>query len=279
MPRLRSSLLVVSSLLVLGFVLPTTVVGQSRHGRPFHVLSAVPRAVGVHEVGLGFEYHVDLEPVPLLGTKVEGEVLKAGVISHLVGTGHVNILAEGVAYQTFDPNEAEFDSDSEIGDSALWAMMGLLPQKGRRPAAGFFFGVKVPNASDESGLGTDETDVHMGIAISHESESHDVRVNLGVSILGDPKAERAQEDLFRFGVAGRHGRRHAFTWQVHGLAFAPEDERNLEQTFAQVGYQLRRDRFRVDASAIFGVIDSDSTGVGLGATWLFGPKGERDGHE
>ena len=61
---------------------------------------------------------------------------------------------------------------------------------------------KLPNASNENGLGTDITDFYASLLVGKTVQSMRVVGNVGVAILGDPtSAVPAQNDLMTFGVS------------------------------------------------------------------------------
>jgi hypothetical protein len=57
---------------------------------------------------------------------------------------------------------------------------------GARPAMAVRFWTRLPNAENESGLGTDTTDFHFGFAIAKTVQSVRVAGNVGIGILADP---------------------------------------------------------------------------------------------
>ena len=139
-----------------------------------------------------------------------------------------------------------------------------------RPGLGILIGTKLPNASDETGLGTDETDFFLGLALSRSLGVHELRLNLGLAVLGDPSVQASQEDLLTYGLAGRHGERHAFLWEVWGRALS-EDDRDLDEATARLGYGWFGERVHFDASLLVGLEDSSGElGASIGVTWLLG---------
>jgi hypothetical protein len=63
------------------------------------------------------------------------------------------------------------------------------------------FTTKLPNASNESGLGLDTTDFHASLLIAKTVESVRIVTNLGVSILGDPTRGDRQNDVLTYGAS------------------------------------------------------------------------------
>lgn len=69
-------------------------------------------------------------------------------------------------------------------------------------AAALRFEVKLPNAPNDSRLGTDETDLFMLGAVGRRQERWGWAGNLGFGILGDPREAAVQDDVLLFGAAG-----------------------------------------------------------------------------
>ncbi|MHB8766564.1 MAG: hypothetical protein ACYDA8_19815 [Deferrisomatales bacterium] len=96
----------------------------------------------------------------------------------------------------FDPADGasgRYDS----GDLRLWTKLGVAPSWVDGLAV--LFGVKLPNASDDRALGTDETDVFLGALYGFGLGPARADLNLGVGILGDPRRPGAQNDLLTWG--------------------------------------------------------------------------------
>ena len=78
----------------------------------------------------------------------------------------------------------------------------LFGEAGSRPAVGLRFATKLPNASNESGLGHDMTDFFASLLVAKTVQSIRVVGNAGVAILGDPTATvPEQNDLLTFGLS------------------------------------------------------------------------------
>ena len=71
----------------------------------------------------------------------------------------------------------------------------LAGEKGARPALAFSFAVQLPNASNESGLGTDQTEFYSKLLLTKHLGKMAFRGNLGLAILGSPVQPNSQADL------------------------------------------------------------------------------------
>ena len=82
------------------------------------------------------------------------------------------------------------------GDLSLWTKLRFVEEKGSRPAVGLRFGVKLPNAKDEVGLGTDQTNFYAATLIGKTWGKLENHLNLGIAIYDSPFRVREQKDLF-----------------------------------------------------------------------------------
>jgi hypothetical protein len=69
------------------------------------------------------------------------------------------------------------------------------------PPTALHFGVKLPNASLSSGLGTDEADFFGLFLVDEDIAGLRLVGNVGMGILGNPGEERGQDDVFLWDVA------------------------------------------------------------------------------
>ncbi len=196
----------------------------------------IPRGAAVLETYAEF---LDTHAVPFVSP--EGSLLRAPVVSLRYGASdNVELQIEGAAqvWGFVDKNELDGkgEDEHEVGDFTLWTKWLALKEKKKRPAVGLRWGVKLPNVSDESGLGTDETDVYGSVIVSRALGGKSrLDANLGLAILGDPTEVRAQNDVFTYGasltrvmsadtvllmeVAGASGNWHAPPRSVARLGF------------------------------------------------------------
>lgn len=82
------------------------------------------------------------------------------------------------------------------GDLSLWTKIRFVTEKNSRPALGLRFGVKLPNANDEVGLGTDQTNFYAAALMGKSVGRFDSHLNLGIAIYDNPFRARDQKDLF-----------------------------------------------------------------------------------
>ena len=78
---------------------------------------------------------------------------------------------------------------------------GLLGETPSRPAFALRFATRLPNASNESGLGLDTTDFHFQALVGKTVRSIRIVGNVGLGILGDPTRGDNQNDVVLYGVS------------------------------------------------------------------------------
>jgi hypothetical protein len=101
--------------------------------------------------------------------------------------------------QAILPTTFAGDTTSDFGDLLLATKLKLAPEKGIRPAISFQFGVQLPNASNEKGLGNDETEFYSSLLLTKHLGRARISGNLGLAILGSPVQANTQADMLTYG--------------------------------------------------------------------------------
>lgn len=171
----------------------------------------------------------------------------------------------------------DFDGDetTDVDDFIVATKLRLLTESGRRPAIGLRLATKLPNASNESGLGTDMTDFFASLLFAKTVQSIRVVGNGGVAILGDPtSAVPEQNDLMTFGLSVARAMTTAteLVGEVNGrlnLASDDPDPGAENRATLRMGGRYTRGSVRVDAAVLIGMTSRDP-GIGLttGFTWV-----------
>lgn len=243
---------------------------QSLEGHPFRTLSPTPLRSGGHVFELGLEHRSSAVPQPLLSDE-EGDLTRVPEMRYRIGFGRAELSVGLPGWQSFSPDSPLLDDESEVGDVSFWVTVNALPQRRSRIALGFALGAKLPNASDESGLGTDESDTFLAFLMGHSARDFEWRLNLGLAILGDPLVDSSQEDLLTYGLAFRHGRRHCFAWEIYGRTMSSDDARELEESTLEAGYLFVGRRVSAEISLLAGLTEnSGDLGASAGVAWRFG---------
>jgi hypothetical protein len=92
-------------------------------------------------------------------------------------------------------------STTDTDDLVIGAKIRIAPEATTRPAFGFRFATKLPNANNESGLGLDTTDFFASVLAGKTAQSVRIVGNIGFAILGDPTNGNRQNDVVTYGVS------------------------------------------------------------------------------
>jgi hypothetical protein len=167
------------------------------------------------------------------------------------------------------------DSTSDVDDIVVATKIRLFAEKEQRPAIGLRFATKLPNASNESGLGLDTTDFYMSLLGGKTVQSIRVVANVGFGILSDPTSGNRQNDVLTYGIsAARATTREAeIVAEVNGRVstrssgpFPGTESRGV----ARIGGRYTRGPVRLDAAVAIGLTAVDPTiGFTAGFTYVF----------
>lgn len=165
------------------------------------------------------------------------------------------------------------DTTQDSGDLSVSMKIKFLNEAPGRPAMGFRFSTRLPNASNESGLGQDTTDFLSQIIVGKTVQSFRIVFNGGLLIQDDPTNLARQDDLMVYNVSlaraltsssevvGEYvGRRN---W---GRIITPgADSRGL----VRVGARYTRGNVRVDGAMTFAAFGNEPAhGFTAGVTWV-----------
>lgn len=165
--------------------------------------------------------YAELQRTPLVAYRhPKGELLRLPVMSARVNP------ADDVEIQVSAPAQLWSYGDdgvkrNETGDIVLGTKWAAFRERGPLPGAGVRWTVKLPNASDQTGLGTDQPDVGAQLLVSRTLGSRlQLDGNMGLLIMGDPTHQVDQVDVFTYGVAasGRISDRLAGVFEVAGMS-------------------------------------------------------------
>ena len=166
-------------------------------------------------------------------------------------------------------------STSDVEDTIVATKIRVFQETGNRPAFGIRFATKLPNASNESGLGTDTTDFFVSILAAKTVQSIRVVGNIGVGILSDPTFGSRQNDVVTYGVSFARAltSKAELVGEVNGRGSTrsggplPGTE---SRGLLKFGGRYTQGTIRFDAGAFFGMTTLDPTvGFTLGFTYVF----------
>jgi hypothetical protein len=145
----------------------------------------------------------------------------------------------------------------------------------KRPSLGIRFATKLPNASNESGLGTDTTDFYTSILAAKTVQSIRIVGNIGVGILTDPTFASRQNDVLTYGVSFARALTPAaeIVGEINGRASTRENgplPGTETRGIMKFGGRYTVGTLRYDAGLFFGLTTIDPTvGFTIGATYVF----------
>lgn len=174
---------------------------------PLPVESSELLAPGFARLDLGTSYFLD-QPFPLSG--LEGHLLKFGNLRFAVALSEfVELQTDGTLLNLLDvtKRDSAFHSDitstatptGDIGDFTVWTKFGVLSEYRSGIGLSVRFGVQLPNASNESGLGIDEMNFYASVLFQKHLAGL-WTFNAGLGILGDPTVLGQQHDVFIYGL-------------------------------------------------------------------------------
>ena len=163
----------------------------------------------------------------------------------------------------------------DVEDIVVATKIRLASETEGRPAIGVRFATKLPNASNESGLGLDTTDFYMTLLGAKTVESIRVVGNFGFGILADPVIGNRQNDVLTYGLSFAR----AVTQQAEivgevvgristrsGDPFPGTESRGL----VKIGGRYTISSVRFDAAGYAGLTSIDPTfGFTVGVTYVF----------
>ena len=163
----------------------------------------------------------------------------------------------------------------DVEDTVVATKIRLVSETASGPAIGLRFATKLPNASNESGLGLDTTDFYMTLLAAKTVQSIRVVGNFGFGILADPTIGNRQNDVLTYGLSFAR----AMTQQAEivgevvgristrsGDPFPGTESRGL----VKIGGRYTVSSVRFDAAAYVGLTSIDPTfGFTAGVTYVF----------
>ena len=167
------------------------------------------------------------------------------------------------------------DRTTDVEDLVIGTKVRLLSETAGRPAIGIRFATKLPNASNENGIGLDTTDFFASVLIGKTVQSIRVVGNAGLGILGDPTQGHRQNDVLTYGLslARAVAQGVEVVGEINGHANLRDGDPppGTESRGAmRVGGRFTRGTVRIDGGLILGLTSRDpSLGMTAGLTWVF----------
>jgi hypothetical protein len=277
--RLVSSIVCCTA--VLTFAVPQLARGQQRP-----LVTEDPEPIGAGRVliegGLDFGHN---QEYPASGLK--GDLWRVPTIGISVGLSSIaELQIDGAPFQQLNitaRKDAPLTSlltttgttTHDVDDIVLATKIRIMPESANWPAVGIRFATKLPNASNESGLGLDTTDFYASLLGAKTVQSIRVVGNLGVGILADPTSGNRQNDDLTYGlsVARAMTQQSELVGELNGRVstrsgnpFPGTESRGI----MKFGGRYTHGTLRLDAAVFFGLTTVDPTiGFTTGFTYVF----------
>ena len=165
------------------------------------------------------------------------------------------------------------DSTHDVEDIVLATKIRVAAEGPSRPSFGVRFATKLPNASNENGLGLDTTDFFASLLLGKTVQSIRFVGNVGLGILADPVDGNRQNDVLTYGTSVARALRQGLelVGELNGrLSTRDNAPIGTESRGAmRLGARFTKSTVRVDVGVIFGLTSRDpSVGLTAGATWV-----------
>ena len=248
------------------------------------LLTEDPETVGAGRVLLegGIEYDRDAM-YPVSG--LQGNLLRLPILGMSIGVSSIaEIQIDQVSFSRLtitgrqlaplsDLVTATGFSSKDADDVMIGAKIRIAPEGTSRPAFGFRFATKLPNAGNESGLGLDTTDFFSSILIGKTTQSVRIVGNIGLGILGDPTNGNRQNDVVIYGLS--FARAITNEAEVVGEANGRANTRSAgplpgteSRSIVRMGLRYTRRGWRGDAALLLGATNQDP-GIGFTAGFTY----------
>lgn len=164
---------------------------------------------------------------------------------------------------------------SSVEDLVVGTKVRLAREGASAPAVGLRFATRLPNASNESGLGLDTTDFFASVLVAKTIQSIRIVGNLGVGILADPTRADRQNDVLVYGASFARALTDRAEvvgelagWQNTRRGVPPPGTES--RATARFGARYTAGAWRGDAALLFGVTSREpSVGFAAGMTYVF----------
>ena len=218
---------------------------------------------------------------------LEGNVLRGPLLGLSFGMGaNAEIQIDGVSYSRLRINErfdaplsgmlqVAGDTTSGFDDIVVGAKVKIVSEGARMPAIALRFATKLPNASNETGLGLDTIDFFQSLLVGKTMQSVRVVGNVGLGILSDPTRGDRQNDVLTYGFS--LARAFAEGAEIVGEINGRQSTRSggplpgtESRAIMMFGLRYTRNTVRFDGGLFSGFTSRDpQVGLTGGLTWVF----------
>jgi len=221
------------------------------------------------------------------GSGLTGNLLEVPQIGLSIGVGPIaEIQVDGGLYRRLsitgrepaplsDLLDITGDTTTSVDDLVVGAKIRLVGEKGGRPAFGLRLVTKLPNASNEKGLGLNTMDFFATVLVGRTVGSTRFVGNAGLGILSDPTQAVRQTDVLPYGfsIARAVAEGLEVVGEVNGhVQFSEEFPPPGAESHAvfRAGVRYTRGPGRIDAGLLLGATEKDpGVGFTVGYTHVF----------
>jgi hypothetical protein len=255
--------------------------------RPLETETAAVLPSGTTQISLGTSYfrnrrYPHFTPSGFLDSQ---DFFTAPELEVRVGAGDWVEFQLRYELRAIDENRSDGTDSNQFGggDAEIFTKIRFLREGDRIPAIGAMFGIKLPNASRDDRLGTDETDFEVQLMASKDFGPVAAHFNVGLQILGNPgpldgsgDSGSGQDDPFIFSLAAVTAPllpEHTGAYSIRGLlAFDGAEGSRFDNDgyrFAG-GFQVTRSDWTVYGGVSAGISGAaEDVGARLGVTYAF----------
>jgi hypothetical protein len=258
----------------------------SAFGQQRPLLTEDPEPIGTGRVLIegGVDYSRDVN-YPVTG--LDGHLFRGPLIGVSVGLSsiaeiqidggffnHLSITARNPA-PLADLVTATGDGTSSVEDFVIATKIRIAQETEGRPSFGVRVATKLPNSSNESGIGLDTTDFFASVIGAKTVRSVRFVANIGLGILGNPTSGGEQNDVVTYGASFARALTDAgeIVGEVNGRISTSGDSTPIgteSRGTARFGGRYTIGSWRADAAVFFGLTSTDpSVGFTGGFTYVF----------
>ena len=219
---------------------------------------------------------------------LEGDLFRFPLIGISIGVSSIaEIQVDGGFYNRLtitsrDPDApladmvtATGDTTSSVQDFTIGTKVRLSREGQYAPGFGLRFATKLPNASNESGIGLDTTDFFIAVLGAKTIERVRVVGNLGLGILADPTRGDRQNDVLTYGLSLARALTDAAeaVGEINGhvdTRQGPPLPGTESRSILRLGARYTIGGARADGAILFGLTGRDpGIGFAFGFTYVF----------
>jgi len=220
-------------------------------------------------------------------TGLEGSLWRLPILGVSVGLGPiVEVQLDGGPYNRLSITKrhgaplshtvtAVGDTTHDVEDLVFATKIRIVSETPSHPAFGLRFATRLPNASQESGLGLNTTDFHAQLLVGKTVQSIRIVGNIGLGILSDPTNATNQNDVLDYGASLARALKEGIevVGEINGRASTRSGTPPVgteSRGIFRVGGRFTRGTVRLDAGLLLGMTSRDpSFGFTAGATYVF----------